>query len=221
MKFLITLLPIFLISFNSFSQSMAQIFRLLPDEYSLDLNSKQKDTLLRDEEYILPGGDSIETVQFELSLNEEIGYGRFGFRFTTGQNGFVSVELRKFKENDGSILIVYSRVGGMLGAFDQQDVLFFKYKNSKLILSNEKLLPQSIPVKNFLKKGTPDTIAKKIENYVMATYDLDPENPASVSYNLFPGAPLDDLEKYVLGYSMIFTWTGKSFIKKLNLDNKQ
>ena len=199
---------------------MAEIFRLLPPDCTPELNSKQRDTLLKNGEYILPGGDSLETIEYELDSSGFSDYLRYGFHFTTGQNAFLSIELRKFRRNDGRILIVYSRVGGMLRAYDQHEIFIFDYKDSKLTVSKQKLLPVNVLIKDFLKKGTPDSIAKKIKSYVMTTYRLDPENPNTISYNLFPGAPLDDMEKYLLSDSMSFTWNGRSFTRKLVLQKE-
>ena len=215
MKCLIVLLLMSLANFGSYSQSMAEIFKLLPPECTPELNSKQRDTLLKNGEYILPGGDSLETIEYELDSSGFSDYLRYGFHFTTGQNAFLSIELRKFRRNNGRILIVYSRVGGMLRAYDQHEIFIFDYKDSKLVLNRQKLLPLNIPINDFLKNGTPDSIAKKIENYVMATYSLQPENPISISFDLYPSVPLDDLEKYLLTDSMLFIWNGKSFGRKL------
>lgn len=210
------LISIFLASFSSFSQSMAEIFKLLPADCTPELDSKQRDTLLENAEYTLPGGDSLETIEYTIE-SDLPNYLLYNYGFSTGQNGFIAFELKKFTRTDGSILIVYSRYGGTLRAYHQHDLKIFDYKNNKLILNKEKLLAQTISIKRFLRKGTPDSIAKKIESYVMATYDLDPENQKSVSYNLFPAVLLDDLEKYLLSDSMILTWNGKSFTKKLDL----
>ena len=197
---------------------MADIFRLLPADCTPELDSKQRDTLLKNGEYILPGGDSMETIKYDIDSFGYSNYLHYVFSFTTGQNAFVGFELRKFKRNDSSIFIVYSRVGGALRAYDQHDLFIFDYKNGKLILSKERLLPVNIPVKNFLKKETPDSIAKKIKSYVMATYILHSENPNTISFNLYPGVPLDEYEKNILGYTMLFTWNGKSFTRKLVKD---
>ncbi len=217
MKFLLVLLSISFVPFCSYCQSMTEIFRLLPEDCTPELDSKQRDTLLQAGTYILPGGDSLETIEYDLDSSGFSDYLRYGFHYTTGQNAFLSIELRKFKRNNGSILIVYSRVGGMLRAYDQHDIFIFDYKGSKLSLTKQKLLPVEVPIKDFLKKGTPDSIAKKIKSYVMATYSLDPENPRSISFTLHPGSPIDEMEKYLLSYSMSFTWNGRSFIRKLVL----
>ena len=204
---------------NLFSQSMTEIFRLLPAEYILDLDLKQRDTLLEKGEYMLPGGDSEITEKCTISFDSP-DYVFFNYYFTTGQNGFVTIELRKFLRNDGRILIVYSRVGGMLRAYDQQSIFIFEYKDSKLALNKQKLLPTDVPIKDFLKRGTPDSIARKIKSYVMTTYSLDPENPNAISYNLFQGTPLGDMEKYLLNDSMSFIWNGRSFTRKLVLERE-
>ena len=205
---------------NLFGQSMTEIFRLLPEDCTPELDLRQRDTLLQTGTYILPGGDSLETIEYELDSSGFSDYLRYGFHFTTGQNAFLSIELRKFKKDDGGILIVYSRVSGMLRAYDQHDILIFDYKDSKLVQGKQRLLPIEIPIKEFLKKGTPDSIAKKIKSYVMATYSLHPENPRSISFTLYPGAPLGDMEKYLLSDSMSFTWNGRSFTRKLVLQKE-
>jgi len=220
LKIILIINLFFLSGINLFGQSMTEIFRLLPEDCTPELDAKQRDTLLQTGTYILPGGDSLETIEYELDSSGFSDYLRYGFHFTTGQNAFLSIELRKFKKADGGILIVYSRIGGMLRAYDQHDIFIFDYKNSKLTLSKQKLLPMNVPIKDFLKKGTPDSIEKKIKSYVMATYSLHPENPRSISFILYPGAPLGDMEKYLLSDSMTFTWNGRSFARKLVLQKE-
>src|SRR6201989_3537579 len=83
-------------------QSMDSIFRLFPVTCTPELNSKQKDTLLRTKDYIIHGGDTIETVKYELEIDETQQYLRYDYYFTTGQKGFNTYELRKFKKKDGS-----------------------------------------------------------------------------------------------------------------------
>src|SRR5687767_8380991 len=91
---------------NLFGQSMAEIFRLLPEDCTPELDSKQREILLQAGTYILPGGDSLETIEYELDSSGFSDYLRYGFHYTTGQNAFLSIELRKFRRNDGGILIV-------------------------------------------------------------------------------------------------------------------
>ena len=86
----------------SYEQSMESIFNLLPPESTPELNSEQKKILLKNKEYIIPNGDSLETVKYSLEIDETNQYLRYEYYFTTGQKGFNSYEIRKFKKKDGS-----------------------------------------------------------------------------------------------------------------------
>ena len=215
MKSLIVLLSISLTSLSSHCQSMAEIFKLLPSDCTPELNLKQRDTLLKNSEYILPGGDSLETVKYTIDAAPSPFYLRYVYSFTTGQRVFLAFELKKFTRKDGSILIVFSRYGGVPVNAHQQELIVFNYKNRKLVLNKENLLLEEVPIKYYLKNDTPDSIASKIKNIMNASYSLNSENPNSISFDLFPVVPLEELEKYILGDSISFTWDGKEFVKKL------
>ena len=221
MKFLLLIISIFLTSFSSFSQSMTEIFRLLPSDCTPEIDSKQRDTLLKNGEYILPGGDSMETVKYTISTMESPFFLRYEYSFATGQRGFLAFELKKFTRKGGNILIVFSRYGGVPVDAHQQELIVFDYKNKKLIPNKENLLFEEVPIKYYLKNNTPDSIETKIKNIMNASYSLYSENPNSISFDLFPIVPIEEFEKYILSYSMIFTWNGKSFTKKLNLEKEE
>jgi len=217
MKFLIVLLSITLAPFNLHSQSMAEIFRLLPADCTPELTSKQRDTLLKNGEYILPGGDSLETVKYTIGTSGSPFYLHYEYNFTTGQRGFISFELKKFIRQDGSVVIIFSRYGGVPVDAHQQELTVFNYKNKKLILNKEDLLVKEVPIKCFLKGNTPDSTTPKIKNIMNSSYSLNAEDPNSISFNLLPVVPPEEFEKYILGDSMSFTWNGKYFMCKLVL----
>jgi len=194
---------------------MAEIFRLLPADCTPELDAKQRDTLLKNGEYILPGGDSMETVKYSIDAAPSPFYFRYVYSFTTGQRGFLAFELKKLTRNDGSIIIVFSRYGGVPVDAHQKELIVFNYKNKKLIPNKKNLLLKEVPIKYYLKNSTPDSIASKIKNVMNASYSLNSENPNSISFDLFPIVPLEELEKYILGDSMTFTWNGKKFVRKL------
>ena len=196
---------------------MTEIFHLLPADCTPELDSKQKDTLLKNGEYALPGGDSMETLKYTISSMGSPFYLQYEYSFTTGQRGFLAFELKKFTRKDGSILIVFSRYGGVPVDAHQQELIVFDYKNKKLIPNKENLLLREVPIKYYLKNNTPDSVTSKIKNIMNASYSLNSENPNSISFNLFPVVPVEQLEKYILGDSMSFTWNGKAFIRKLVL----
>jgi len=200
---------------NLFSQSMAEIFRLLPSDCTPELDSKQRDTLLKNGEYILPGGDSMETVKYTISTSGSPSYLQYEYSFTTGQRGFLAFELKKFTRKDGSILFVFSRYGGVPVDAHQQELIVFDYKNKRLIPNKENLLLKEVPIKHYLKNNPPDSIVSKIKNVMNSSYSLNSENPNSISFNLFPVVPFEELQKYILGHTISFTWDGKKFVKKL------
>lgn len=138
-------------SIHSYSQSMTDIFRLLPADYTPGLNSKQKDTLLMKREYTLPGGDSLETIKYKIDSLGFSYYLEYNYSFTTGQRGFLQFELRKFIRKDGSILIIYSRYGGVPVDTHQQGLIAFEYKNNKLFLSKQNLLNKKVAINYFEK----------------------------------------------------------------------
>ena len=90
MKSIITFLAFILVPILSFSQSMASVFNLLPPDCTPELNSGERKILLKDKEYVLPGGDSIETVKYNIDIDEANQYLRYEFTYTTGQRAFIA-----------------------------------------------------------------------------------------------------------------------------------
>lgn len=200
---------------------MSDIFRFLPADCTPELDLKQRDTLLKNGEYVLPGGDSLESVKYTIDAAPSPFYLRYVYSFTTGQRGFLAFELKKLTRNDGSIIVVFSRYGGVPVDAHQKELIVFNYKNKKLIPNKENLLLKEVPIRYYLKNNTPDSIASKIKNVMNASYSLNSEYSNSISFDLFPIVPLEELEKYILGHSMSFTWNGKSFTRKLVEDKEE
>ena len=76
-------------------------------------------------------------------------------------------------------------------------------------------MPKNIPLSRFLKKETPDAAKKRIGSAVNFRYDLFTEKQNEFEFTMFPQSPIDEDEKWVIGYSFLFTWTGKVFEQKL------
>lgn len=217
MKSIVILITFYLFVNDAYGQSLITIFKHLPLDCTPELSKKQKDTLLLQGEYILPGGDSIETVKYTIDTTLiKKGYLSYEYNFTTGQNGFIAFELRRFRRANGTLIFVYSRYGGMLRAFEQQDVIIYELKNGKLVINNDGLLPSEIPIKDFFIKDTPKDIIAYASKYVNQSYSLYPDNSSSISYTIDPQFPNEEEnKKYILGYTIVFTWNGNRFIKKL------
>lgn len=217
-KFISTLFFLLSVAVGAQCQSMATIFMLLPASYTPGLDAKQRALLLRDKIYIVPGGNAVETIKYELRLNEKENYLQFGSHFTTGQNGFSAFEIKKLVGHGARPLIVYSHYGGMLRAYDQVSLKLFHYQNKKLVPLKKILVPQTLDISAFLKAGTPDSVKNKLASYISSSYDLDPGTANSIAFRIYFGVNVDDYKEYILGVTMMFTWTGKIFEQKLTCD---
>jgi hypothetical protein len=214
MKVYIVVLALSFFPASGYCQSMVEIFKKLPADCTPQLSKKERTILLQKGKYILPGSDSIETVVYSIDTNTANDYLRYEYNFTTGQNGFITFELRKFKKANGKYIVVYSRIGGMLRAFDQQALTIYNLQNGKLVENKENLLPAEVPIKEFIKRNTQDSIVAYIGKYSTRTFDLNPQVKNTICYNIFPNIPLDNYANYIAGEKIYFRWNGKRFIKK-------
>jgi len=194
---------------------MQSILLQLPAACTPDLNAKQKATLLK-HAFFEFSDDPEETIHYTLDTPILKNYLSFGFDFTTGQSGFGSFELKRFKTTKGSDIIIFSKYGGARSMYSQDTLKVFVVSNGKLIEQKKQhLLPQSINVGEFLKKQTPDSIRKNIENWSNTYYSLNREKPGQIEFNLsLPFMP-EELEQWFLGDTFIFTWNGRSFTRKI------
>ena len=216
MKNLFIIILIACFSIAAESQTMATIFKMLPHDCTTDLNAKQKNILLRNKEYTLPGGDADETIQYELQLNEAANYLRYNFYYTTGQSGFNSFEIKKFIRNDGTLLVVFSRYGGTKHNASQFELRCFNFRENKLVEFKQQLLPADIDIKEFLKPGTPDSIKTKLAGYISSSYELNSEKKDTIEFRIYFESPVDDYQSYISGEAILFTWTGKLFKRHLS-----
>ncbi len=208
-----------LLTITAIGQTMTSIFRQLPSECTPQLTATERDILLKNGSYTIPGGDSIETTQYSIDTLGAKDYLRYEFNFTTGQAGFIAFELKSLRTTDGRRLIIFSRCGGMKRAYNQQEIKIYELKNATLIEdSKNKLLPLTISITNFLKKETPDKVKSKIEQSVSSCYDLKPETPNELEFAIFPQSPLGNEDEWILGYAITFTWTGNSFTRKIAIE---
>jgi hypothetical protein len=195
---------------------MSSIFRQLPEICTPELSHKQRDTLLKEGKYILPGGDSDETVEYTIDTSENNDYLSYEYNFTTGQNGFIVFALRRFQKSDGESIVIFSRYGGMKRAFGQQDLKFFDIKEHSLSEINaSQFLPDSISIEQFVKKQTPDSTKARIRNGCSSFYNLYTDKLNQIEFDIYPEYSLDEFEKWIISYTVTFTWTGNSFINQL------
>ncbi len=111
-KFL--LLPLLLLFFSLLSaQDVKYFFKILPAFYIEDLNSPAKDSLLQGKNYYPANNDSEEVIVYKLEeLDLKNNFLRVEMSYETGQNAFVSFELRSFKARNGNSIIVFSSSSG-------------------------------------------------------------------------------------------------------------
>lgn len=195
------------------SQSMATIFKLLPSTCTPELNIEERSILLNKKEYIVPGGDSLETVKYSIEVDEKKDYARYEYTFTTGQAGFLIFQIRKFIKADGKSLLVFSRYGGTHFMYDQQEISVFEIHKNKLVQLKKQFLPENIETTAFIKKDCPDSIKTKLVSYVSSAYDLDPKSKNELRFRIFFEVEPGEYKEWVLGDEQVFKWTGKSFTK--------
>ena len=216
-KQLLRILFMVFISIAAHGQAMKNIFLQLPGACTPELNKEERKLLLQNAAYIIPGGDSIETARYTIdSISND--YLHAEYDFTTGQRGFNSYELKRFKTTKGPDMILFSTFGGTRASFFQNELRVFYLQNKKLVEdSHQKLLPQSVPVNDFIKKQTPDSVKKIIEQAMSTAYVFDTEKKNSIVFTLYTQYQVDKFEKWILGYTFLFTWTGEKFTRKLQL----
>lgn len=199
--------------------SMRSVFMQLPVDCTPELDSKGRALLFQNQVYVIPGGDSLETIQYTIE-NSSPNYLNYVFSFTTGQRAFSSFELRRFKTTNGLDMIVFSKYSGLPVAFYQDKLQIFYVKNKKLAEDKkQKLLPQSININEFLKKDVPDSIKKIIEKEMSSNYSLNSVQKNSIEFSIYSQAFDIEVNKdWMICYSFLFTWTGSKFVRKINTD---
>lgn len=201
-------------AFDLNSQSLADVFKLLPLECTPELSYKQRDTLLMDGAYTLPVKDSLEIVEYTIDTESDSNYIRYDYNFTTGQTAFIVFELRKFKTGDGKVFIVFSRYGGLPTAFEQNALkIYYPESDTLREFKHQKLLPEAVDVEDFLKPGTPNSIKTKLHDMVSCSYDLSPAED-EVYIRLVNQTETGEDEKWIASYIYAFTWNGKVFKKR-------
>jgi hypothetical protein len=200
------------ISQISFGQTIRDLFLTLPDHYMPQLSKTAKDSLLRFNTYIFPGGNSIETKKCTFSAETDdhliVEYG-----YTTGQQDFKIFQLRKILKSDGTPCVIFARYEGLDRSFVQQGLYVFAYKNNTLVKDPSIILPETVSVKEFFKAGTSDATIKQHEKVISTSYDLKPTGFDAIEYLAFPQSEMeyDLLETEVIRY----TWDGKGFKRSI------
>lgn len=216
MKQLILLLTVYftLPGLTVHGQTMTSFFRQLPIDWTPSLSTMQKDSLLQKGDYVIPGGDSLNTSKYSVDTSSS-DYLRCEYYFTTGQKAFIRYELRRFTKTDGKQFIVYSKYGGMEKAYSQVDLKIFYIVDGRIKEdANQKLLPNKVPIKEFLKQGAPAFTKTDLQKVANDCYDLSPEVQNHIVFRIAPNGSTD-FEQWILGYTMSFTWNGSTFKQKL------
>ncbi len=158
----------------SYAQDIKEIFKAFPLEYTPELSQSGKDSILQYGEYIIPGGDSVNTSKYDY-YNENENYIRLEYSFTTGQNGFFMIQLKKFKKENGDIIVVYTKHGGMLRAYDQHELIVFNYLNKHFTINKIIKLPSTIEPKVFLSRKLQKDTQMEYSKSISTGYDLNPQ----------------------------------------------
>jgi hypothetical protein len=205
-------------AFGSQCQSMTGLFRLLPVACTPELNNKEKEILIEKGEYIVPGGDSNETVKYSIDTAEVKNYLRCEYSFTTGQRAFVIIEIKKFKKTNGEFILVYSQYGGVPIEVEQREFKIYNIRNGKLIESKEIMIPKDIGLRNVLRQGYSDSLFTKIKNNTNSSFLLNSDKENELEFRISSPLNLDEYKKYMIGNVILFNWDGRSFLKRIIWD---
>jgi len=200
---------LFIFSFHfSEGQTIRELFLVLPTQYTPDLTPGAKDSLLRFNTYSFPGGDSIESKLCRYTSPTE-DHLIIEYAFTSGQNDFTIIQLRKILKTDGKPCLIYARYGGAGRSFTQQGLRVFTYANNVLTDDKSFSLPEIIHANEFFKPGTPDSTRSIHASTISTSYDLKPSGFDAIEYLAYPqlAADYDLLETEVIR----FTWDGRTF----------
>ena len=196
-------------------QSMTDLFRLLPSAYTPELNSKEKEILIERGEYIIPGGDSNETVRYSMDTTEGKNYLRCEYSFTTGQRAFSIIEIKKLRKTNGEFILVFSQYAGVPVEFDEREFKIYDIKNGKLTESRGNMIPKNIGLKELLKNGISDSLLAAIEKSSCPSFDLMSERENEIEFRIYFPDSEDEYKSYMIGNAILLSWNGMSFTKKI------
>jgi len=211
----LTFLLMILFAAGATSQSMTALFRLIPLSCTPELTSTGKDSLIKQGEYIVPGGDSEETAEYSMDTSDAKNYLRCEFGFTTGQRGFIVTELKKFRKANGELFLIYSEYGGVPSDYEQRALKMFTIRNNHLIETKELLVPADIGLKSFLKPGYSDSLFTEIKSRISSSYLLHFEKENEIRFRIFSPLQLEDYKNYMIGNTILFTWNGRAFARRI------
>ncbi len=201
----------FLFFNTSYGQSMSTLFRQLPLECTPELSYKERDSLLRNQKYTIPGGDTVETTMYSIDTSQSKDYLRYEYTFITGQSGFIVFELRRLKKENGKTFIVFSRYGGTTYSFSQHELRVFDIINYSLKENKtQTLLPKVVEINTLLKNQTPDNIKSNINESISSSYDLYPSLENQIFWRISSNYPSEN-EEWTVRNQLVFSWDGNRF----------
>ncbi|WP_026965990.1 hypothetical protein [Algoriphagus terrigena] len=205
------LLFLVLLSEYSVGQSMEEVFKSIPINYTPELSSGGKDSLIHFGVYTIPGGDTLSTMEIAVTESKP-DFIQFNLYFSTGQKMFSITEIRTFKKKDGSTIVVFAKSGGLQRAFDQYSLLTFEYSDGDVVLSRELGLPETIAWNEFLKSNLPDSL--KLQEMTLSTsYDLYPQTSNAIAYLLNPQT--QQFNDWIGEVEFLYVWNGNKFERKV------
>jgi hypothetical protein len=209
LRILILFVGLSLVS-SSFGQSIQDLFKILPLQYTPDLTISARDSLLQFNSYTIPGGDTLSTEEVSITERQD-DFLQLNYGFTTGQKAFIIIELRKFVKRNGDIVVVYAKFGGMQKAFDQHALVTFDYHGKQLVLNKGLGLPETISPTAFLKPNTTDH-AKASTITLSTGYRLHSDESNSIEFFVHPET--EESASWLDTEAVIYTWDGDRFKKR-------
>ena len=206
---LATLILTLTLTSMSYGQTMKDIFRSLPLEYTSELTQEKKDSIVELDSCSFSIEDDVDNIECSYLIKND--FLRLEFLYISDPGGIITVEFRKFQKTDGSIVIVYSKHGYSRGLAGQLALTAFDYKNKAFTPLEVPGFPVNVDPNEFFVEGLPDNINPK-ELELNAVFNLNPNEQNAIEYEMDPRDDL--LNPWIDSNSLLFVWNGEGFQKQ-------
>lgn len=205
---------VFLLSLLSFGnnlagQSILDLFKLVPIEFTAEISAVDKDSLIKNGSSGYYVGDtsfgyygSIDTADRALSLE-----------LSSRGPGILSYSFKAFVSKEDTLLIIGVLEGASRGISDILALQAWQYYNGTLTPLNECGLAQKIPPSEFFTTELPEWL-KLEEIEINPEYHFLTKDANTVIYSIDPRD--DRLNPYLITKRFSFTWDGSGFQRQVN-----
>jgi len=180
-------------------------FYALPLDLFSEMTVEGRYALVKNDEWTIPGGDSLEQTAYRLELVNDTT-ARILWTFTTGQRGFVAYELALFSSWSKWPVLVLSQYGGHPTAVEQQELEAFRKEFGSWNDQADLSLPQVPAVETYFLVDSLNADQSVVEP-PLGHFSFE-EN--RIVYTIFP--KFHAQAERITKQKFIWQWNGKAFI---------